>query len=279
MSVLAPLARFDAHALSELGDAALMDRVDTEFVVPRALLPELLEAMRDHYSALEIGGLRDFRYLNDYLDGPDHRFYRDHHVGRARRFKLRRRTYLDDGGSFLEVKRRTVRGRTVKVRAAFDVAGGGAAPGGFLARAGIGDASRLRVVQRGAYRRVALADPARGERLTVDRDLVFVGAAAGRTVALGPWAVIELKQARRDGASPFLRWARARGVRPCPFSKYCMGVYLTGPEGLARNRFHETARRVGLRRRRPSPTIGAPPRAGDPDRDPPFPSQRTRPLP
>ena len=236
---------FDAHALENLDAAALMDRVDTKFVAPIELLPGLLRAMRKQYSALEIGGRRSFRYRNDYLDDPGYGFYRAHHAGRASRTKVRGRRYLDAGSAYLEVKRRTNRGRTVKRRMPLP---GSSDSVGFLEGSGVTNARALRAVQRGTYRRVALASEARGERLTIDRELAFADAATGREVRLGRWMVLELKQARRSRSSPFFGWARERGLRPCPFSKYCMGVYLTGPSGLPRNRFHGVARRVGMRR-------------------------------
>ncbi len=247
---LALLADFDAHALTDLVDASLMDRVDTKFVVPRALLGDLLLAMRDDYSVLEIDGRRSFRYLNDYFDDPDHGFYLAHHAGHLNRYKLRRRTYLDAGTSWLEVKFKSNHERTFKTRMRVEPSGD-APPttlARFLQRSGITNLARLRVVQTGSYRRTALASEARGERLTIDRALEFRDARDGRALALGPWMVVELKQAAHDRGSPFFRWARARGLRPCAFSKYCMGLYFTGPEDLKRNRFHPVARQLSMRR-------------------------------
>ena len=247
---LVQLERFEPHSLSDLDGAALMDRVDTKFLVPRSALANLLRAMQGDYSVLEIDGLRSFRYLNDYFDDAALGFYRAHHAGRLNRFKVRRRLYRDGGGAWLEVKFKNNRGRTLKSRVPTDP--GGASFSGaevdFLLGAGVANAAALGVVQSGRYRRVALASEARRERLTLDCDLEFGDGVGGRPHALGPWVIAELKQARRDVSSPFFRWTRAHRLRPCPFSKYCMGLYLAGPDALRRNRFHEIARRVGHRR-------------------------------
>ena len=250
MRDLTLLDGFDAHELKDLDNASLMDRVDTKFLMPRALLADLLRAMRERYSVLEIDGTRSFRYRNDYFDDPTHRFYRAHHAGRMNRFKVRRRDYLDNGTAFLELKRKNNRGRTLKTRVPTepgDAALSRAATDLLLA-GGVTEPHALGIVHTGTYRRLALASEARAERLTIDCDLRFRSAVDDRGLELGPWVLAELKQARHDRASPFFRWARDRGLRPCGFSKYCMGMYLSGPEELRRNRFHGVARLVGRRR-------------------------------
>jgi hypothetical protein len=65
---------------------------------------------------LEGSGTRDFGYASLYLDTPELTGYHLSARGRRRRFKVRRRTYLDTGQSFLEVKTRGGRGSTVKER-------------------------------------------------------------------------------------------------------------------------------------------------------------------
>lgn len=244
------LDSFDAHGLKDLGNATLMERVDTKYVVPRALLADLLRSMIDEYSVLEIDGLRSFRYLNDYFDDQQYGFYRAHHAGRLNRFKMRQRTYLDSQTSWLEVKFKNNHDRTVKTRVLVDPASDVSSTrlADFLDACGVPNLSALGIVQTSSYRRVALASEARGERLTIDFNLVIEDAHEGNSFALGPWAIVEVKQARLNRASGIFRWAKGHGIRPCSFSKYCMGVYFTGPAELKRNRFHPIARQVNSRR-------------------------------
>ncbi len=70
---------------------------------------------------LEIDGARDFAYESVYFDTPDLLSFRMAAQPRRRRFKLRTRSYLDTGTSYLEIKTRGARGTTVKDRDEYDL--------------------------------------------------------------------------------------------------------------------------------------------------------------
>ena len=234
------------HSLDSLKNAVLMSRVDSKFLLPITLATDLLASMSREYSVLEINGLRSFNYVTTYYDTPLNTHYIEHHNGRLNRFKIRRRTYTESSSSYLEVKFKDNRRRTTKTRMSCDTQkfelGDDAL--GFLTSCGVPDPLTLAPVQTGVYRRVALANEVRGERLTIDFNLSFTDERDGTHHMLGPWVIVELKQDQLNRDSAFFSWARRHGVRALPFSKYCMGVYFTGAQNLKRNNFHAIARRL-----------------------------------
>ena len=217
--------------------AALQDRLDVKYIVPRAALGALADRLRATHRVLEIEGLRAFAYDTTYYDTRELRAYRDHLQQRRRRFKCRARDYVDSGLRMFEVKLKGPRGRTVKHRMDYaeeHVAALSEPALRFLRECversyGRPPCGELRAAMLVAYTRVTLAAPELGERLTVDFDLAFraPGGAAGQILDGG--VVGESKSARGGGSAE--RALRAIGVRPAPgCSKYCLGVGLTRPE-------------------------------------------------
>ncbi len=256
MNPLAPLSALPAVTLADLdAEAALQTRVDRKYVVPLACLPAVLAELPDGTRALEIGGERALRYASQYFDTPALHSYLGAAHGRRRRFKVRARTYVDSGTSFLEVKTRGGRAATVKDRvpvagsALDDAAVGYAAE--MLADAGIPDARRLaeslEPVLTTRYRRATLllpgeagGDPSRG---TVDIDLRWCDVQqpgdSGR-LTLPATAIVETKSGCRAGALDRALWRH--GHRPASISKYGTGLAALRP-GLPRNKWHRTLTR------------------------------------
>ncbi len=102
--------------------AALLTRVDRKYVLPVDDAVAVLDALARTTAArvLEIDGARSAAYESVYFDTPDLASFRLTATRRRRRFKVRTRTYLDSGTSFLEVKTRAARGTTLKQRVAHD---------------------------------------------------------------------------------------------------------------------------------------------------------------
>ena len=245
-----PLA---AIALAELGGAALMERVDTKFLLPASLAGALLDACGGAYRALEVGGARLSRYETLYYDTGDLALYHAHHAGRGTRRKVRRRSYVDSGQHFLEVKLRTGRGRTRKARVALD-GGPPAALDHALDHAldRLGDpalrelawglpAEALRPVVRVDYRRLTLVRADGAERATLDAG-VAIADARGRVASFPHVVVVEVKQPRRD-RSPLVDAIRALGVRRGGISKYCLGVASLEPAAKT-NRYERLLRHL-----------------------------------
>lgn len=231
-------------SLAEMDGVALLDRIDTKFVFGAALMPALLDAMRDEYRVLEVNGTRGADYRTLYYDTIDLRHFRDHHKSLDVRSKVRYRQYVDSDLCFLEVKRKTSKGRTDKVR---------------LRVAEIPDTmppEHLSFVQKASgviepvvpqiwnmFHRLTFVHRVRAERVTIDSDVRFER--DGRSAVFGPACIAELKQAPNDPDSPFGALMRSLGQAPTSMSKYCVGLWKLVPEMKYReflSSFHQLAK-------------------------------------
>ena len=242
-SILPALARFAPISLAEMDRVALMSRIDTKYVLPLSRLSVLLAGLEDGYRVLEVEGVRLNRYRTLYFDTENLDLYALHHAGRSERYKVRSRCYLDSGASFLEVKRRTNKGRTVKERIGTEA---------FLTRL-TPEASRF--VQSLApsggrpllptlwneFSRITLVSERRPERVTIDVNLRFKG--GGGSVALAGVVIAEVKQEERGSKSGMSAAMRAMAVHAMAFSKYCIGAAMLYPE-VKHNRFKPVLRAV-----------------------------------
>lgn len=225
--------------LARLNAAAeLQTRVDRKYLLPLSHLPSVLGDLPAGSEVLEIGGEQALRYASQYFDTPDLDSYLGAARGRRRRFKVRARSYLDSGGSFLEVKTRGARSATVKDRVA--VTGDAldddavAYAVDLLSAAGIPHASSLGAALEPVlvtrYRRATLLLPAVGDgdpsRATIDIDLAWIGA-DGRCLTLPRSVIVETKSGLRAGALDRALWRH--GHRPASLSKYGTGMAALHP--------------------------------------------------
>lgn len=224
-----PVDHLDTISLEELAAvAALTSRHDAKYVVARSALPRLLEALGPRSRVLDVDGRRSAAYASVYFDTPGLLTYHEHVQGRRRRWKLRTRHYGDPDHAMLELKRKGVRGRTIKHRwpheahpEVLDAAGWQRADEVLRAAYGSGLPQELVPAVSTAYRRTTLVDTAAGERLTIDEDLTIV--AAGRELHLGAQvAVVESKAGTLRGVG--VRALGELGLRPDRVSKYCLAV-------------------------------------------------------
>ena len=229
---------FHGHQLADLDKANLMDRVDVKFMLPMAFLPSLLKQLQTHYSALEINGNRISRYYNQYFDTQSMNFYQDHHNGKLNRFKVRQRTYLDTDTKFLEVKFKNNRKRTIKSRVnCSHNAKGDENCHDFIYRKMGTKFDNLMVSQQSGYQRIALANEASAERLTLDFNLWYRLAVTGPKVIPDGFFIAELKQHKRSKLSPFFQLMSKYNIFPASFSKYCIGCALLYKNTLKTNQF------------------------------------------
>lgn len=235
----------------------LMNRTDTKFVTSERMLYELLKLAHNHYYAQQIDDERIARYFTAYFDTAENDMYIMHQNGHLNRQKVRIRSYVDSHLDFLEVKTKDNHGRTKKKRVAmhdFDAThpqhdivfrkqdDNFIAYDSFLTEHLRFAPESLTQQLENNFNRITLVNKARTERLTIDTSLRFSNLVTGIKRDLTGIAIIELK---RDGLqpSPILDLLLTLRIKPCGFSKYCMGQAFTSPN-LKQNRFKPRMRLV-----------------------------------
>lgn len=183
---LAVWRRMPTLDLDRIAAVRLMNRVDTKYLVDEALCMELLELAADQYYVQIIDDCRACRYATLYYDTPQWDMYHLHHNRRLTRQKIRTRTYVETGVTYLEVKNKSNKGRTHKRRMALDrslfaAAATDTAAADFLRREARYAPETLSPSLATRFVRVTLVNHAMTERLTIDFDLHFdnVRAAGG----------------------------------------------------------------------------------------------------
>lgn len=242
------LGLFNSHSLHDLNAAKLMDRVDSKFILPIAFLPDVLNQLQHHYSVLEIDNSRVSSYQNKYFDTPNMALYNNHHNGKLNRYKVRRRRYVETDTEFLEVKLKNNKKRTIKNRIKLSESATEVERcSQFIdQQIQLNDHltnndnlcfDNLDVSQQSGYKRIALANEAAAERLTLDFDLWYQAVKSKNKVKLPGFFIAELKQAKKSKNSPFYQMMSANNISPMAFSKYCIGCAMLYKSSLKSNRF------------------------------------------
>jgi len=244
------LNSFKSHSLTDLNLATLMSRVDTKYVFHISQLSDLLNAIKNDYSVLEINNRRISQYSSIYFDTDNLLFYSMHHQGRANRHKVRIRHYVDSGEKYLEIKFKNNKGRTIKKRCAIDLNEqiDSEHCRSFMESLGVPQYSELMPSQESTYNRIALACEARGERVTIDVNLKnrLLLDGEGRAYRQPDIVIAEVKQAKASRNTPITEAIRHLGIRKSRYSKYCIGMVLTTPDKseVKKNRFKKIVRKV-----------------------------------
>lgn len=218
------LRRFRTIGLEEMDSVALLNRVDTKFIIPIAKLAPTLSSLQDEYHILTVKGKCCNHYRTLYFDTPDFDLFNMHVNGQADRYKVRSREYIDTHLSFLEVKHKTLKERTIKQRI----------PTEQPVLRVYGDTEEwldgvypfetrdLEPKIWNNFTRITLVNMERCERVTVDMDITFFN--ANRFTSLDGIAVAEVKLDALRKNSPFKLHMRNQHIQPQGFSKYCMGT-------------------------------------------------------
>lgn len=245
MSVEKVIEQFEGISLSEMDSVKLMNRTDRKFWFNINHLEDLLRNIKDEYYALEIEGERNLPYLTTYYDTYDDQMYLTHHRGKLNRFKIRRRNYLITQSSFLEIKFKNNKGRTIKQRipTIYENPSFNVNEEHFIAQKSPYETSKLHKVLINRFRRLMLVSKAMNERCTIDQELTFVS--NGTQVSLEQLVVVEVKSEGR-ASSPIIRALNRKRLKASGFSKYCIGRSLTNVH-LKSNRFRLKHRQIEKR--------------------------------
>ena len=220
-----------------MDNVKLMSRSDTKFAFKFSKLPELLNQMMPFYKVLEINGKFIHDYKSLYFDTDDRKFYLDHHNGRVNRNKVRFREYVGSDLTFLEIKRKNNKGKTIKKRMKVDSINDNlSVKQKEYIYSIIGSNIILNSKQWINFSRITFVHKVHKERLTIDINLNFKE--KDRRGDLNQIAIGEVKQERMSRLSDFMRIAKELHILPIRISKYCMSTLELNPE-LKQNRFKE----------------------------------------
>jgi len=223
------IGQMKAISLEEMAAVRLMNRKDTKFLLALSDLPSILVRLSEHYRVQEIAGKRMASYETLYFDSSGHQFFLEHVNGKLNRRKVRRRTYLDSGLHFMEVKRKTNKDKTVKTRVLSD--GHPENQNGeaieLVRKQADADLLTLIPLLSNRFTRVTLVNPAFTERVTIDFRITFRKFGTDVVFDQFDLAVIEVKQ---DKSSPSFisELLRDQRIKKAGFSKYCYGMVMTG---------------------------------------------------
>lgn len=224
-------------SLGEIEGAELMSRLDQKFLIRRTWIPALLAECKTDYRILEVDGQRQSEYANRFIETAEYASLHSHTRGRKIRFKARIRQYGSNQRAFLEVKEKTVQGRTVKSRIERATGDGiesdlTPAEWRFLKEHyAYGDPQLANVTCH--FNRFTLVATNQAERLTIDTDIRF--SAEDGEEGMGDICIIEVKQERIDRNSPLLQALEAFKFEYTPLgrrtsmSKYVVGMLLLNP--------------------------------------------------
>ncbi|MBR3287097.1 MAG: polyphosphate polymerase domain-containing protein [Bacteroidales bacterium] len=234
--------------LEEMNAIRLMNRIDTKFITTAGRLTDVLrDAAGRGYRVCEIDGQRILGYRSLYYDTPRLEMYTLHRNGHKVRQKIRVRTYLVSGLTFLEIKRKNNKGRTSKKRMeipqdCFEDIRRCPEAGPYIAKHSAYAIEDITPACTTEFQRITLVNAAKTERLTIDFDLAFSNRRTGRTAAKPGLVVIELKQDGRI-ASEMKGILLNHRIKAFRISKYCIGTILTDPQ-VRQGRFKEKIRYI-----------------------------------
>ena len=220
-----------------MDDVKLMSRIDTKFAFNANKMPELLVQLMPFYRILEIDGQLIHDYKSLYYDTDDRKFYLDHHNGRVNRNKIRFREYVGSKLTFLEVKMKNNKGRTIKKRIQVAAISDELSDKQqqYIEKI-IGIPLQVSAKQRINFSRITLVHKTQKERLTMDVNLTFEN--ANKKGDMKHIVIAEVKQERMSRSSDFIRIAKEMYILPIRISKYCLTTLALNPL-LKKNRFKE----------------------------------------
>ncbi|SOE21190.1 VTC domain-containing protein [Spirosomataceae bacterium TFI 002] len=230
------LKELNPISLAQMDSVSLMDRVDVKYVIPIGELPQIIHQINRDFKILEVAEKRVCTYKTLYFDSPELKLYNDHHSGRAGRYKVRLRNYVDSGTSFLEIKEKNNKGRTLKTRISDK--------GNFNELLSIEQSTfvekqtplnpkELRGNLWVNYDRFTLVSLEDNIRVTFDLNLSF--SHENRNKQYENIVIVEVKQSKVSD-NKLESILRNNGVRSGSISKYCLGRIVTA-NGIKYNRF------------------------------------------
>ena len=241
MSSLASiLSGFSSISLDEMDDVKLMSRTDTKFAFKASKMPLLLQKLIPFYRVLTIDDQLIHDYKSLYYDTEDSKFYLDHHNRRVNRNKIRFREYVGSKLTFLEIKLKNNKGKTIKKRMKVDKINNQLSEKQkeYIEKI-IGQPMNVDARQWINFSRITFVHKTQKERLTMDVNLTFEN--ANNKGDMRDIVIAEVKQERMSRSSDFMKITKQMSILPMRLSKYCISSMQLWPQ-LKKNRFKEKQR-------------------------------------
>ena len=222
---------YRSFSLKEAEAVKLMKRVDTKYVIRADDAFDLLNDMRQDYHVLEIESQRAGTYISTYYDTCDRRMYHAHVTNRLPRYKVRVRSYSQNGLKFFEVKQKNNKRLTSKQRISIteSISESGIEAIEWLSQQTPFSGNELTPSLISSFERITLINDKKTERVTLDFNLYYRTLAGEVTPVFDKGAIVELKQ-EKTADSKIKDYLRNKGIRPARISKYCAGLLFTGSE-------------------------------------------------
>ena len=201
-----------------------MDRTDTKYLFTSTRLPLILDELKKDYRVLEINGNRVSQYESLYLDTRNFDLFHQHRRGKANRFKVRFRKYVESELTFFEVKFKNNKGRTIKDRVKHKQQIDGAVKDKaeiLLKEKTTLNAASLEAKLWVNYSRITFVNKNSPERVTIDLNLTFKNKEQDRLIQ--NLVIAEVKQDKATTSS-FIKLMKKHHIREGSISKYCFGV-------------------------------------------------------
>ncbi len=216
---------FHKVSLKDISASALLNRTDKKFLLPVERIPELLRSIAPYYSVLNISGKSIHPYETIYFDTPDFKLYKEHHIGKPNRMKIRYRRYVTGDEVFFEIKHKLGGLRTGKTRIPRKM---------MVFELSHAEWDLVHTNSKGIYglerklnttfERITLINKEQVERVTIDISLQFDN--FNKHIAYPNTAIVEVKQNSLNTQSPATRQLHSMGCKQCSFSKYAIGTAL-----------------------------------------------------
>lgn len=238
---LSILEEFESHSLEQQNSAALMNRMDSKYVLPLSLFTPMMKEISQDYSILTSNEKKIFNYQTTYFDNKERQFYLDHHNGKLNRFKVRFRRYVESDIGFMEVKFKNNKKRTIKQRIPTNSLISNYKKVNEFINNTLGYTANLQTTLFVNYQRITLLNKHSLERITIDLNLRFRDATNKKQSLQDQVFIVEIKRQGKSLGSTCNRFLKNHGYKETNFSKYCMGCILThsckGSVPLKSNRF------------------------------------------
>lgn len=233
----------DSILLEDMEQVKLMNRTDTKYWFHVEKLKEILMRIKEDYFVLTINGDSELPYSTTYFDTENNKMFSEHHNGKLNRYKVRRRVYVSSGISFLEVKFKNNKGRTIRKRIPSEFGNTlfTKLEYDFLSQHIPFDINDLHPSLVNSFSRLTLVNKNFKERCTIDLNLQFeIG---DKMIALEDLVIVEIKSDGKSDHSPLAKALRDLRIKASGFSKYTVGRTLTDAS-LKRNAFKAKIRAI-----------------------------------